>query len=127
MKKINIFNLFLINIIIFVGIYFLHSKSANLQIVRGCDGSGVLFLLVAAVLAFNAHFKKKVIGLLIGIAFVYVINTIRIIFIYYIVSNHNDLFVEFHSLIAPSIIVILTSFVFILWANWSHERVYAQT
>tara|TARA_B100000401_G_C52754806_1_gene695136 strand:- start:326 stop:955 length:630 start_codon:yes stop_codon:yes gene_type:complete len=29
MKKINIFNLFLMNIIIFVGIYFLHSKSVE--------------------------------------------------------------------------------------------------
>lgn len=99
---------------------FIQSRTANLQIVRGCDGSGVLFLLIAAILAFNTSLKNKLIGVLAGTLFVYIINSIRIIFIYYIVSHYKQYFVEFHSLIAPSIIIILTSIAFVLWANWSY-------
>ncbi len=99
---------------------FIQSRTANLQIVRGCDGSGVLFLLIAAILAFNTSLKNKFVGIISGILFVYIVNTIRIIFIYYIVSHYKQYFVEFHSLIAPSIIILLTSMAFIAWANWSH-------
>ena len=105
---------------------FIQSSTANLQIVRGCDGSGVLFLLLAAVLAFRVNIKYKLIGVIGGILFVYVINTIRIVFIYFIVSEHNEYFVEFHSLIAPTIIIILTSIAFIVWANWSYEHLKAK-
>ena len=102
---------------------FLRSSSVNLEIVRGCDGSGVLFLLLAAVLAFKTTLIKKMTGLFFGAVFVYVINMIRIIVIYYILRDHEAYFVEFHTLIAPTIIIILCSILFMYWTQWSRPDV----
>ena len=46
------------------------SPRAILEIVRGCDGSGVLFLISAAVVAFPASWRMRAIGVLLGIVLV---------------------------------------------------------
>ncbi|MEM7304135.1 MAG: exosortase family protein XrtM, partial [Pseudomonadota bacterium] len=51
----------------------LSSSKAILVIVRGCDGAGSIFLLIAAILAFSASIKDKVIGIISGIALLYII------------------------------------------------------
>ena len=58
------------------------SPRATLEVVRGCGGSGLLFLLVAAVLAFSASWRRKLVGLAAATAAVYVLNELRIVALY---------------------------------------------
>jgi hypothetical protein len=44
----------------------LQSPRGSLSIVRGCDGAGVAFPLIAAILAFSAGAKRKLIGVGVG-------------------------------------------------------------
>ena len=53
------------------------SNKAALNIVRGCDGSGILFMIVAAVLGFGARFTDPIIGLAVGLLTVYSCNQFR--------------------------------------------------
>ena len=48
-----------------------------MNIVRGCDGSGVWFMLSAAIIGFGAKMRETLIGLFLGTITVYLINQVR--------------------------------------------------
>ena len=93
------------------------STKAILEIVRGCDGSGSMFLLSAAILAFSCGIKHKLNGLLFGLALLYVINMIRIVGLYFIVVYHGDWFLPVHTYFAPTLVILLTALFFIWWVK----------
>lgn len=101
------------------------SAKADLEIVRGCDGAGVLFLVVSAVLVFPSGLKRKLLGLLLGIGLIYSLNLLRISALYFIIAYHPDWFQLIHSYVAPTLMVVLGCFYFAWWAfgstNQSHE------
>lgn len=94
------------------------SKKAVLQIVRGCDGSGVWFMLIAAVLGFGARFKETLVGLILGSLVVYVVNQVRIVGLYYVVEHNRMWFPAVHTYYAPTLIVFIIAIFFLLWTRW---------
>lgn len=99
------------------------SAKATLSVVRGCDGAGVSFLLVAAIMAFRARLSDKVIGILTGILLLYVINQVRIIGLYFVIAYNREWFVPIHTYFAPTLIVILSSAFFAWWAYKSTSAI----
>ncbi len=101
------------------------SAKADLEIVRGCDGAGVLFLVMSAVLVFPSGLKRKVLGLLLGIGVVYGLNLLRICVLYFVIAYHPGWFQLIHTYVAPTLMVVLGCFYFAWWAfgsaNQSHE------
>ena len=100
------------------------SPRAQLDIVRGCDGSGVLFIVAAATLAFATSFKRKLVGVLLGTILVYVINQIRIVGLYFVVANKIEWFPFLHTYVAPTLIILLVCIYFSWWTKWA-SQVYA--
>ncbi|MCX7102821.1 MAG: exosortase family protein XrtM [Methylobacter sp.] len=100
------------------------SANANLEIVRGCDGAGVLFLVISAILAFPSKVNRKLIGLLLGIALIYIINLLRISILYFVVAYHPDWFSLIHTYLAPTFMVIVGGSYFALWAFGSLNKAY---
>ena len=94
----------------------LQSPRADLEIVRGCDGAGALFLLLAAILAFPASIKRKVIGLVLGALLMYCLNLVRLIGLYFLVAYHNGWFLLVHTYLAPTLLVVLACLFFAWWA-----------
>lgn len=94
------------------------SKRAKLNIVRGCDGSGVLFMLTAAILGFGAKFKQTLIGLVLGTLTVYMINQVRIVGLYYVVEHNRLWFPPVHTYFAPTLIIFLIAGFFLIWTRW---------
>jgi len=100
------------------------SKKAVLNIVRGCDGSGVWFMLLAAVLGYGAKFKHTLVGLVLGSLTVYLVNQLRIIGLYYLVEYNRMLFPAVHTYFAPTLIVFIIAAFFLWWTRWVaiHEQ-----
>ena len=97
------------------------SARAKLNIVRGCDGSGVLFMLVAAILGFGAKLKKTLVGLALGILTVYIVNQVRIVGLYYIVEYNRLWFPPVHTYYAPTLIIFIIAGFFLYWARWASD------
>lgn len=101
------------------------SAKADLEIVRGCDGAGVLFLVVSAILVFPSGLKRKLIGLLLGIGLIYGLNLLRICVLYFVIAYQPGSFQLIHTYIAPTLMVIFGCFYFAWWAfgstHQSHE------
>lgn len=97
----------------------LSSGSTVLNIVRGCDGSGVWFMLMAAVLGFGARFKATIFGLLFGTLVVYIVNQIRIVGLFYVVEHNRMWFPPVHTYYAPTLIILIIAIFFLWWTRWS--------
>ncbi len=92
------------------------SSRAHLEVVRGCDGVGVMMLIIAAILVFSTSLKHKITGLVSAVGLVYVLNLIRIVGLYFVVAYQSDWFLPLHSFIAPTLIILLCSLFFMYWA-----------
>lgn len=98
------------------------AKGVSLNIVRGCDGSGVWFMLLAAVLGFGAKLRDTLIGLLLGTLTVYVINQVRIVGLFYLIEYDRTLFPAVHTYYAPTLIIFLIAGFFLWWTRWTVTR-----
>ena len=90
------------------------SLRADLQIIRGCDSAGVLFLMISAVLAFQAKLSQKLLGLILGITFIYCLNILRVSGLYFLIAYHRDWFEFVHLYLAPTLMTI-GAFIFFAW------------
>ncbi|MGD8569867.1 MAG: archaeosortase/exosortase family protein [Gammaproteobacteria bacterium] len=93
------------------------SNRLRLTILNGCEGTESMFLLAAAVLAFPSSVRHKMIGLLAGVGFVYILNQIRIASLFYALLYDRDVFHFIHSLAGPTLIVFLIGGFFLFWIS----------
>jgi exosortase family protein XrtM len=100
------------------------SAKADLEIVRGCDGAGVLFLVVSAILVFPSKWGRKLIGLILGIGLIYILNLLRIGVLYFVIAYYPDWFSLIHTYLAPTFMVIAGCAYYALWAFSSANKVY---
>ncbi len=100
------------------------STKANLEIVRGCDGAGVLFLVVSAIVAFPSTFRRKLIGLLLGVGLIYLLNLLRISALYFIIAYQPDWFLLVHVYLAPTLMVMVGCCYFAWWSFGSTNKIH---
>jgi exosortase family protein XrtM len=97
----------------------LSSGRAALEIVRGCDGSGVVFILTAAVLAFPAGWRAKLLGIAAGAAVVLLLNQLRIIGLYFVAAYREPWFLPLHAYLIPTLLVVAAAAFFLWWSQWA--------
>jgi len=102
---------------------YLFSAKANLEIVRGCDGAGVLFLVVSAIIAFPSTSRRKLTGLMLGIGFIYLFNLLRITGLYFVISYQPEWFLLVHIYLAPTLMVLAGCSYFAWWAFGSTNKI----
>jgi exosortase family protein XrtM len=93
----------------------LTSARATLEIVRGCDGSGALFLLLAAIAIFPARLRAKLIGAAIGTLIIFTLNLQRIVGLYFIQAYYPQWFLPAHLYAAPTLLIIAVALWFLYW------------
>jgi exosortase family protein XrtM len=91
------------------------SPYVKLSVLNGCEGTETLFLLIAAVLAFNAPWRHKLLGILLGGLLVYQLNQVRIVALYYALRLDKDLFSALHGYVGPTLIILLCCLFFLWW------------
>jgi exosortase family protein XrtM len=100
------------------------SARTDLEVIRGCDGAGSLFLLISAIITFPAILKQKLIGLILSIILIYFLTLLRISALYFVMAYYPDWFEFSHTFFAPSIVVIIACTYFAFWAFNSTNNVY---
>jgi exosortase family protein XrtM len=95
------------------------SGTTVLEVVRGCDGAGVLFLLIAAILSVRAPLARTSAGLAGAFAFVYALNQVRIVVLFFVVDGGGSFFAPLHAFVFPTAFVLLGLVYFALWTSVS--------
>ncbi len=93
------------------------SPRARMSVLNGCEGTESALLIIAAVLAFAARWRHKAVGLLLGVALVFILNQIRIAWLYLTLRHAPEWFDALHGYIAPGLIVFILGFYFLAWTR----------
>lgn len=97
----------------------LSSKYVTFSVVSGCEGMGGILLIISAVCAANVGFKGKLEGLLWGVSFIYVLNILRIVALYYVMRHFSNAFNFAHYFVGQTIIIVLGCAFFVVWISRS--------
>ena len=81
------------------------APGGGLNILNGCEGTEVMFLLIAAFMAVRMGGWHKLIGLGLGLILVFALNQARILTLFYAFRNERSLFDMLHTTILPAVLV----------------------
>lgn len=83
------------------------SPAASLNVLRGCEGTELYFLWIAAVLAFPAPWLTRLGAMSGGLGAAWMLNQLRIVALFSVVRDHRPWFALFHGYVAPALLVLL--------------------
>ncbi len=87
------------------------------SIEAGCNGVEATIVLIAAMLAFPAPWKNKVIGLIAGVLAVQGLNIVRIISLFYLGQWSYEVFEWAHLYVWQALIMLDVLIVWLLWVR----------
>ena len=88
---------------------------------RGCDAVEPSWFLCAALLAFPAPVRRKILGILAGAALLQVLNLIRIVSLYFIGLYYPRFFGPAHVEIWPVVFILVAIALWIGWIGWTRR------
>ena len=94
------------------------STGFALEIERGCNGIEAMIVLAAAILAFPAPLRHKLIGLAIGFLAIQGLNVVRIISLFYLGQWDRTVFDWFHLYIWQALIILDALVVWLVWLKY---------
>lgn len=87
------------------------------DIQNGCNGLEAVAFVVAAVLAFDAPWRARAIGVAIGAIALEAFNVIRIVTLYLIGRDHPSLFDTFHLAVWQTVMFGVATLFFVAWTS----------
>ncbi len=96
----------------------IQSKGTSLEIVWGCEGIEGIFIIIAAMIAYSMGLRKKLLGILIGTVFLYCLNIVRIIAIFYTLRHKPALFDIMHMYVGQTFIIFFGVLFFVAWIHF---------
>jgi len=90
----------------------IRADGGGLNILNGCEGTEVVFLLIAAFAAVRLSLRDRLIGLALGTALVFVLNQGRILALFYAFRTQREWFDLLHTTILPVVLVAIVGMYF---------------
>ena len=87
----------------------------GVRIERGCNGVEAVIILFAAIFAFPAPIKHKLIGFLIGFLMIQGLNLVRIVSLFYMGQWNQVAFEWFHLYLWQALIILDALVVWLIW------------
>jgi len=93
------------------------------SIEAGCNGVEASIVLLAAILAFPAPWKYKLIGSLAGFAAIHSLNLVRVISLFYLGQWNLTVFEWAHLYLWQALIMLDALIVFLIWLRYVPSRI----
>jgi exosortase/archaeosortase family protein len=93
------------------------SPQGSVNVLNGCEGTDVLFLLLSAFAAAALPWRWRLIGVLVGAALVYVLNLARIVILFQAVRLEPTWFGVLHATVTPLLLTLAVGLFFFAWLN----------
>jgi exosortase/archaeosortase family protein len=95
----------------------LRAPGGGINVLNGCEGTDVAFLMIAAMLVAPQSWRARVAGLLVGTALVFVLNQARVVTLFYAFRTDKALFDTLHGIVAPLLLIIGAAAFFMIWLH----------
>lgn len=90
----------------------IQAPGGGLNILNGCEGIEIMFLLIAAFAAVRLGWRRRLLGLAAGLALAYVLNQARILALFHAARADPALFDLLHTAVLPAAVVALMALYF---------------
>jgi exosortase/archaeosortase family protein len=97
----------------------LRAPGGGITVLKGCEGTEVMFMLVAAFSAVIMPWRRRLMGLGIGILMVFCLNQIRLVGLFYAYRSDPSLFDLLHGTLAPITLVIIVALYALFWFQYA--------
>ena len=91
------------------------APGGGLNVLNGCEGTDVLFLLCAAMLVAPIAWRARLLGLAVGLPLVFALNQGRVLALFYAFRDDRALFDLLHGALAPLLLIVAVGAFFVLW------------
>ena len=98
------------------------APGGGLNILNGCEGTEVMFLLIAAFAAVRLGWGQRLIGLTLGLGLIFVLNQARILALFYSYRSERGLFDLLHTSVLPAVLIAAVALYFYAVLHSSHTR-----
>ena len=98
------------------------APGGGLNILNGCEGTEVMFLLIAAFAAVRLGWRQRLIGLTLGLGLIFILNQARILALFYSFRNERSLFDLLHTTVLPAVLIAAVALYFNAVLHRSHTR-----
>ncbi len=96
----------------------LHAPGGGINVINGCEGIDVMFLMIAAMLVAPIPMKARLAGMVLGILVTLGLNQIRVIGLFYAYRMDRGVFDMLHGVVAPMLLIVAVAGYFLFWLNW---------
>ena len=100
----------------------IRSGTFGVNIENGCNGIETALLLAAAVLAFPASWRQRLIGFFLGFVAIQAVNLVRVVSLVWIGRHRPAMFDSSHTVIWQSAVVLFGVLLFLFWASRQTRR-----
>ena len=94
----------------------MRSSQFALDVRNGCNGVEAVILLAAAIFAFPATLRSRLIGLLTASVAIEVLNLVRLSSLFWLGEHYRRIFDFFHVAVWQSLIILAAISIFIFWS-----------
>lgn len=91
------------------------SSRVRMSVLRGCEGTEILFLVIAASVALPAMWRARAVALAGGLVLAYALNQLRVLALYYTVRDAREWFELVHGYLAPTFLIVAVALFFWWW------------
>lgn len=98
------------------------ATQGGINVRNGCEGTEVLFLLLAALMAYPFSWTLRLVGAVAGSVYVFLINQVRLLSLFYAIRNDPPLFDQLHAVVAPLALILLTLIFFVALRSFARPR-----
>ena len=92
-------------------------NDTTLSIATGCNGVEAIALYFAAVLALPARWRRRLVGLAIGIVGIFIINQIRVVGLFLVAMFQPDILPHAHNYAGQTFVIVMGMALWFLWAE----------
>jgi exosortase/archaeosortase family protein len=100
----------------------LASPAGSVQVLPGCEGADIAFLLASAMLFAPLGWRLRALGLLVGLAWVFVLNQARVVGLVLAAGHDRALFDLLHGTVFPLALVAAVGAFFVGWLALAAPR-----
>jgi exosortase family protein XrtM len=91
------------------------APGGSINVLNGCEGTDVIFLLTAAMLVAPMGWRRRLLGLAVGLPLVFALNQLRLVALFHAFRYDKTLFSWVHGTIGPLLLVMAVGLFFAYW------------
>jgi len=91
------------------------APGGGIVVLKGCEGTEIMFMLAAAFAAVVIPWRRRLTGLGLGIVLVFCLNQVRLVTLFYVHRSDPHLFNLLHGTVAPIVLIIAVALYVFFW------------